>query len=46
MIQSVKGGTSHLTWKYNYNKDGLRDQELCYDAKNRPQGKVEYDYIK
>lgn len=46
MIQSIKGGTSHLTWKYTYNKDGLREQELCYDAKNRPQGKVEYDYIK
>ncbi|MFP5042129.1 hypothetical protein [Parasediminibacterium sp. JCM 36343] len=44
MIQSIKGGTDHLTWRYDYNENGLRQTENCYSKQNQFVGKVVYQY--
>ena len=44
MTQTVKGGTNHYIWKYNYNEKGLKASESCYNKQHLLEGKIVYEY--
>lgn len=46
MIVVPEGSPEYQTWKYTYNPDGLKQQELVYDRKKQLMGRVEYSYDK
>jgi hypothetical protein len=44
MIIVPEGSSDYQVWKYAYNIQGLKQQELCYDKHKQLLGKVEYKY--
>ena len=38
------GGKDYVTWRYEYNANGLVTKESCYDKQKKLVGKVEYSY--
>ncbi len=44
MIIVPEGSSEYQTWKYTYNQQGLRNQELCYNKQKQMVGKIEYSY--
>jgi hypothetical protein len=34
----------YLIWRYEYDSNGLRTKELCYDKSKEPQGSIQYEY--
>ncbi len=44
MIIVPEGSSEYQTWKYTYNQQGLRNQELCYSKQKQMVGKIEYSY--
>ena len=44
MIIVPEGTSNYQTWKYYYNTNGLKQQEVCYNREKQLLGKVEYSY--
>jgi len=44
MIIVPEGSSQYQTWKYTYNQQGLRNQEVCYNKQKEMVGKAEYSY--
>jgi hypothetical protein len=46
MVQVQNGTTGHLTWKYQYAANGLKQREYCYNKNKQLLGKFEYKYTR
>jgi antitoxin component YwqK of YwqJK toxin-antitoxin module len=46
MVQVQNGTTGHLTWKYQYAANGLKQREYCYNKNKQLLGKFEYRYVR
>jgi hypothetical protein len=46
MVQVQNGTTGHLTWKYQYAANGLKQREYCYNKNKQLLGKFEYNYTR
>jgi hypothetical protein len=44
MIVVPDGSSDYQTWRYSYNAQGLKQQEICYNKQKQLMGKVEYIY--
>lgn len=44
MIIVPEGSNEYQTWKYYYNPNGLKQQDVCYNKQKQLLGKVEYSY--
>ena len=44
MMQVPNGSTDYMVWKYNYNSNGLKEQELLYNKQQQLVGRVLYKY--
>jgi hypothetical protein len=44
MIVVPDGSSDYQTWRYTYNAQGLKQQEICYNKQKQLMGKVEYNY--
>jgi YD repeat-containing protein len=44
MMVVQQGGKDYLTWRYQYNEQGLKQKESCYTKQKRLAGSVEYSY--
>ncbi|MBS1565651.1 MAG: hypothetical protein JST39_14775, partial [Bacteroidetes bacterium] len=44
LIIVPEGSNEYQIWKYNYNSNGLKTQEMCYSKQKQLLGKVEYTY--
>jgi YD repeat-containing protein len=44
MMVVQQGGKDYLTWKYQYNEQGLKQKESCFTKQKRLAGSVEYSY--
>ena len=42
--QVLHGASTHLTWHYEYNANGLKQNETCYDKNKQLVGKIVYSY--
>jgi YD repeat-containing protein len=44
MTQTQSGSANYLTWKYVYNENGMKQQEVVYNKQKEYLGKIEYSY--
>lgn len=44
MTQTQSGIANYIVWKYSYNENGLKEQELVYGKKHELLGKILYKY--
>ncbi len=42
--QIPQGSSDYLTWRYQYNTNGLRQKEICYNKQKQIVGRIEYTY--
>lgn len=44
MMQTIRGTSNYLLWKYTYDEAGLKKKETCYNKNKQLVGRVEYSY--
>jgi YD repeat-containing protein len=44
LTQILQNSGTYLTWNYDYNANGLKQSETCYDKDKQVVGKIVYYY--